>query len=61
VASGSGGFAAEGLLPALHLVGQGFIHAEADMGNRIIGTVTLVCFIAYLGGCSSARFIPLEE
>jgi len=31
------------------------------MGNRIIGMVTLVCFIAYLGGCSSARFIPLEE
>jgi len=31
------------------------------MGNRIIGMVTLVCFIAYLGGCSSARFISLEQ
>jgi hypothetical protein len=31
------------------------------MENRIVGVVTLVCFIMYLGGCSTSRFIPLEE
>ncbi len=31
------------------------------MENRIIGMITLLCLVSYLGGCTTGRFIPVEE